>query len=117
VRQAVPILRTASVVCYAGGMGTTSNNRPPSTTWRWETRRVRVPPEATRAASPEATRLSRLYARDRRKPLQVTITYRGGAECWWELRARGKVVRQPGAMALHDVLSLFDGTLRKKPGN
>ena len=95
-------------------MGTNGNERAPSTTWRWETRRVRVPPEATSTASPEATRLKRLYERDRRKPLTIVVTYRGGAECWWELRARGKVVRQPGAIALHDVLSLFDGTLRGK---
>lgn len=55
-----------------------------------------------------------LGLRNRRKPLQVTITYRGGPESWWELRARGKVVRCPGHWFIEDALSQFDGTLRKK---
>lgn len=41
--------------------------------------------------------------------MQVTVVYRGGSECWWELRARGVVVRRPGSMALHDVLQLLEG--------
>jgi hypothetical protein len=34
----------------------------------------------------------------------VTIVYRGGSEAWWELRARGLVIRRPGHVMLHEVL-------------
>jgi hypothetical protein len=85
----------------------------PSTTWEWKTRTIRVPAGGHKQGGAEGVTSKRLWLRNRRKPLQVVVTYRGGAECWWELRARGKVVRVPGALAIEDVLSQFDGTLRK----
>jgi hypothetical protein len=94
-------------------MDPASNGRIPSTTWKWSTRTIRVPAGGHKQEPAEGSPTKRLYERERRKPLTVVVTYRGGAECWWELRARGKVVRMPGVMALHDVLSQFDGTLRK----
>lgn len=48
--------------------------------------------------------LRRLAERDARAPLQVQVSYRGGAEAWWELRARGRVWRFPGHHSIHDVL-------------
>jgi hypothetical protein len=44
-----------------------------------------------------------LSRRDPRKPLEITIKYRGGPECWWEVRARGVTLRRPGHMAIHDL--------------
>jgi hypothetical protein len=38
------------------------------------------------------------------------VTYRGGAEAWWSIKARGRVWRRPGTLALHDVLQdVLDG--------
>lgn len=34
----------------------------------------------------------------------MSVTYRGGPECWWEIKARGEVWRVPGVIALHDVM-------------
>lgn len=36
--------------------------------------------------------------------MTITIKYRGGAECWYEIRARGSLGRFHGATALHDVM-------------
>lgn len=41
----------------------------------------------------------------RRKPLTLTLVYRGGPEAWWEVRARGRVWRRPGVTALHDLMT------------
>jgi len=91
-----------------------SNDRSPSTTWVWKTRTIRVPAGGQQAAAAGVRHPSQLPLRNSRKPLTITITYRGGPECWWELKGRGITIRRPGALALHDVLSLFEGTLRKK---
>lgn len=85
-----------------------SNISPPSTTWVWERRKVRAAPTgpAARRAKPGLKSLSQ---RDPRQPVTITITYRGGAECWWELRARGQIVRLPGHLAVHDVFLWVNG--------
>lgn len=42
--------------------------------------------------------------RNPRDPLTLTIRYRGGAEAWYEIRARGSVGRIEGHICLHDVM-------------
>lgn len=37
--------------------------------------------------------------------MHLTVTYRGGPEAWYEIRARGVTIRRPGTMALHDLIS------------
>jgi hypothetical protein len=74
---------------------------------------MRQPPQAGEPQRPKGTPQALLRRRDRRKPLTITVTYRGGPECWWELRARGAIVRRPGHVALEDVLSQFDGALER----
>jgi hypothetical protein len=39
-----------------------------------------------------------------RDPLTITVVYRGGGECWYQVVSRGRTLRFPGAMALHDVM-------------
>lgn len=82
-----------------------SNDRSPSTTWGY--RRVKMPSSAPQASS--ASRRGRhpatLSKRNPREPLTITVTYRGGPECWWEIKARGVTFRRPGYVALHDLLS------------
>jgi hypothetical protein len=47
--------------------------------------------------------------RDRRKPLTLTISYRGGPEQWFEIHARGSIGRFPGYVALSDVMAAIYG--------
>lgn len=78
-----------------------------STTWVWKRVKMERRPQgpsntaARRASSPP------LAARSPREPLTVTVVYRGGPECWWEVRGRGRVYRVPGHVALHDLMRLI----------
>lgn len=77
----------------------------PSTTWGWKRVKMARPPEATSTARAERARRYALPRRDPRESLTVTVRYRGGAECWWEIRARGTVWRVPGSTSVHDLLA------------
>jgi len=70
---------------------------------------MRRAPQASTNSRPKGDYSHRLLPRDPRDPLTVTVTYRGGSECWWEIRARGVVVRRPGHVSLHDVLAHLSG--------
>lgn len=74
---------------------------------RWETRRVKIarPPEAMTAQRPTGLRWRRLPRIDWRKPQHLTISYRGGAEAWVEVHARGDLGRYPGHTAIIDILA------------
>lgn len=74
----------------------------PTTAWEW-VKIVRRPRPSVTVERSESFRL-RLAAREARRPLQVTVRYRGGPEAWWELSSRGRSWRFPGHVALHDVL-------------
>jgi hypothetical protein len=84
------------------------NARSPSTTWAWRRVKIGRPPEASSNSGSKSLHSTQLARRDTRKPLSITIVHRGGAEDWWELRARGRIVRRPGWVALTDVLREFD---------
>lgn len=75
-----------------------------STTWRYEKVRVSQPPEATGRGTPAGRRLRSLPRRDPREGINVTLKYRGGAQAWVEVRARGCVWHTPGDVSLYDVL-------------
>lgn len=63
------------------------------------------PDPAGRATSPQApSRWSKLGRRDPKTPLNVVIRYRGGAEAWWLVEARGRRGAFPGHMSIHDVM-------------
>lgn len=71
-----------------------------------------------RKSAPQASRTSRrglhpatLSKRDPREPLTMTITYRGGPECWWEIKTRGVTIRRPGYVAIHDLMSEVNRTM------
>lgn len=82
-----------------------SNGRSVSTDWEWRKVKIRRPPEATGTVSPKARRFRHLPWRDPRQPLTLTIKFRGGPECWYEVHARGSIGRWPGYMAIHDIMS------------
>lgn len=44
----------------------------------------------------------RLSPADRK--VTITVTYRGGAECWYNLEARGRHGVFPGVASLHDIM-------------
>jgi hypothetical protein len=85
------------------------NTRPPSTTWEWRKTKIRSAPQATQHSQPKAARWYHMRARDRRKPLTLTISYRGGPESWFEIHARGSIGRFPGWVALSDVMAVIYG--------
>lgn len=92
-----------------------SNKRTTSTTYAWRKVRVRTPPQAQAARRPKGVS-SALEPWDKRSPLHIEVTYRGGAEAWWQLKARGRVWRRPGHLMLDDVLrSVFDGVGGRLP--
>jgi hypothetical protein len=54
---------------------------------------------------------SRLLGRQARRPLTALVSYRGGAECWIEVRARGRIYRFPGWVSAYDVvMALNEGS-------
>jgi hypothetical protein len=74
-------------------------------------RRPPGPEQGRRKASSEA-----LSARPLRSDLTITVRHRGGPESWWEVRARGRVWRRPGYIALDDLLrDVYAGVGGKKP--
>jgi hypothetical protein len=76
----------------------------PSTTWEWRKIKIARPPEATRAVSTKSRRFFGLPPRNPREILTIRIKFRGGAEAWYEVHARGSIARYPGHLALHDVM-------------
>lgn len=82
------------------------NDEPVFPSTRWESRLVKIrrPPEAQKRSTPEGRSFHSLPARDRRRPLNLTISYRGGPESWWEIHARGVIYRRPGWYSLEDVM-------------
>lgn len=51
---------------------------------------------------------SSLRRRDPREALTIRVKYRGGAEAWWLIEARGTRQAFPGHLCLHDVLSALN---------
>lgn len=78
-----------------------------STTWEWRHVKIERPPEAQHRAG----RRPSLSPWPSRKRLHVEVKYRGGAQAWVEVRARGEVWRVTGDTAIYDVLiSIMGGT-------
>jgi len=74
------------------------------THWEWKLCKIDLPPEAAGTAPRSGTFRSLSGPWPPRLPLSVTFTYRGGPQCWWEIKARGITVRRPGYLAMHDVM-------------
>jgi hypothetical protein len=83
----------------------------PSTTWAWKRVKIACPPEAMSSAG---ARLRRAQARPRfyglppwpirRRPLALTVKYRGGAQAWVEVHSRGRTIRVPGDTTIYDLV-------------
>lgn len=91
-------------------LDSTPNNSSSSTTFAFRRVKISTAPQAGTDSRRRRPHFKGLKRRNPRDPLQVTIVFRGGAECWWELRARGAVLRRPGHNSLHDVLWELQGS-------
>lgn len=74
-----------------------------STTWAWRRVKIRRPPQAENTARAKRAPITSLLPWPRKRPMHLEIRYRGGPECWVEIRARGRVIRRPGTEALADL--------------
>jgi hypothetical protein len=99
VQAALPLLMDAD---------STNRTPVPSTNWTW--RKVRMwesptPPQQTSAPKAPTTRLK---GRSRNAPITIEVTYRGGSQCWYRIRARGQLFSIPGDRAIHDVMEYIN---------
>ena len=78
----------------------------PSTTWAWKRVKISRPPEGNRERGPKGlhTWVGRSRWDPRKDRVTIRIRYRGGAECWYEVEARGATARLTGTVALHDLM-------------
>lgn len=84
--------------------GRTNTRSGSITRWHWcET--LEGPPRPYRHSRPAGASIFELRSRDPRKPLQVEIRYRGGAEGEWRIRARDWEWRFPGTLSVVDVMN------------
>lgn len=91
-------------MAYGAGVSShpDQNIRTPSTTFEWRRVKVAQRPKGTRKATPKASPLAPRKLSD--GPLTLTVTYRGGAEDWWLVQARGRRWVVPGHRQLTDVM-------------
>lgn len=84
--------------------GAAANTRTPSTTYGWIYGKVRRPAGGQQARRPKGVHFKRLRSWNPREPLSIKVSYRGGAECWVEIHARGAEGRFPGHLPIYEVL-------------
>jgi hypothetical protein len=82
-----------------------TNVRSGSTTWEFRKVKIREPRPEAQHGSAKPRRFALLPKRDRRSRLTITLAYKGGAEAWWVIEARGRTAAFPGHRALHDVMA------------
>ena len=82
-----------------------------STTWEWRRVKIRRPAGGQNGSAPKALRWYRFPPRNPREPLHLTVKFRGGPECWYEVHARGSSGRYIGSTAIHDIMVEINRTL------
>lgn len=89
-----------------------TNTGTPSTRWVAQPPKIAPPPQAKGHRASEASPALSLLPWPARRPMNITIKYRGGPECWYEIRARNRTMRVPGVVCIHDALKvLWGGTI------
>jgi hypothetical protein len=76
-----------------------------STTFEWRRVKIRTPPAGHNKARAKRGRWRHLGRWPRTQDLTITIRYRGGAESWWLVKARGSQGAFPGHASIEDVMS------------
>lgn len=93
----------------------TRNERSGSTTWIYEPDKISAARREGKARPAKPARWRGLSRRNAKDKLTVTITYRGGAEAWYLVEARGRSGVFPGVAALHDVMEEIYCSYRSSP--
>lgn len=75
-----------------------------STTWTWKRVKIARPAGGHSDSAAQPLRWYRLPPWPLRRPMTLSVKYRGGAEAWYEIHARGSSGRFVGSTALHDVM-------------
>lgn len=88
----------------ASELPASENTRSVSTTSFQKVVRITRAPRRQQAQPAEGRRWWHLPERSYRKPLTITVKYRGGAEGWVEVHARGSKGFYPGDTPLLDVV-------------
>lgn len=78
-----------------------------STTWEWRRVKVTRPPGGQEAGRSASYGFKRLRRSRRDLPVRITVTYRGGAQSWWLVEARGRHQAISGVMAFEDVMRII----------
>lgn len=91
--------------------------RSVSTTFEWKRVKMSRPPNGQPEKPAQRGRWFHLPARNWRQPLTLSVKYRGGAEGWVEVRARGGVGRYPGYTTLIEVLADANSLDRRHAGS
>jgi hypothetical protein len=82
-----------------------TNASSPSTTYGWRHVIIASPAASQRAQGPKGRRWRHLPPWNRRKKLEIKVLWRGGAEGWYQIEARGSMGRVTGDICLHDLMS------------
>jgi len=93
-----------------------SNTSSPSTKWEFrkvKVKRAAVPPGERSAAG---RRTPHLRVWNRRKPLGIRVSYRGGNELDWRVEARGRRWTFDGFLAFEDVMAVVLGERNREYG-
>jgi hypothetical protein len=77
----------------------------PSTTYAWRKVKMKPPPAGHQTVRAKRGRWHGLPTWPRHRQLRIEVTYRGGAESWWLVKARGRHGVFPGCLALDDVMA------------
>lgn len=91
-------------------MASVQNGCSGSTTYVWKKVKITAPPRPTaprraeRGSSPGPAGPRRREMEPLRKPKNVQVRFRGGAETWWEITWGGVTKRFPGYVQLDDAL-------------
>lgn len=77
----------------------------PSTTWAWRRVKVSSRPQGHGTARSSAYGWRGLRRTRRDLPVRLTVTYRGGAQSYWLVEARGHHKVLAGHTALEDLMA------------
>ena len=98
-------------------VGAAANTRSASTTWAWRRVKISQPAAGHGHSAGGAGSTRALPPWPRRRNLTVVIRHRGGAESWWEIKARGRVWRLPGHLCLEDAFAQVLGETGRPPSS
>ena len=87
----------------------TGTARSGSTTWAYDSGEIGGSRREGKARVAKPRRWRSLNRRNPKAKLTLTIQFKGGAECWYLIEARGSSGIVSGAIALHDVMREITG--------